>query len=39
MPSTDAIKFTVDVETLLKATDKNDQNEILKCFTSNNDAN
>jgi len=32
-PSRDAIKFTVDIEQLLSATDAGDNDEILKCLT------
>lgn len=32
----DAIKFTLNVEELLKATDGNDINSILKCLNSTN---
>jgi len=34
-PSRDAIKFTVDIEQLLSATDAGDNEEILKCLTLN----
>jgi ribonucleotide reductase alpha subunit len=32
-PSRDAIKFTVNIEQLLHATDAGDNNEILKCLS------
>lgn len=32
-PSRDAIKFTVDIEQLLSATDSGDNEEILKCLS------
>jgi len=32
-PSRDAIKFTVDIEQLLQATDSGNNEEILKCLT------
>ncbi len=35
-PSRDAIKFTVDIELLLDATDKNNSDEIMKCLTLDN---
>lgn len=34
-PSRDAIKFTVDIEQLLQATDTGNTDEILKCLTLN----
>jgi ribonucleotide reductase alpha subunit len=34
-PSRDAIKFTVNIEQLLSATDSGDNEEILKCITLN----
>ena len=34
-PSRDAIKFTVDIEQLMLATDAGDNEEILKCLTIN----
>lgn len=34
-PSRDAIKFTVDIEQLLQATDSGNNEEILKCLTLN----
>jgi ribonucleotide reductase alpha subunit len=34
-PSRDAIKFTVNIEQLLSATDSGDNEEILKCLTLN----
>ena len=35
-PSRDAIKFTVNIEQLLQATDSGNNEEILKCLTLNN---
>lgn len=38
-PAVDAIKFTLNVEELLKATDGHDVNRVLKCLnTQNNDS-
>lgn len=34
-PSRDAIKFTVDIEQLMSATDAGDNDEILKCLNIN----
>jgi ribonucleotide reductase alpha subunit len=34
-PSRDAIKFTVNIEQLLQATDSGDSEEILKCLSLN----
>ncbi len=36
-PAADAIKFTLDVETLLKATDKNDTESVIKCLKAQTD--
>ena len=36
-PSRDAIKFTVDIEQLLTATDHGDSEEILKCLNLDNE--
>lgn len=36
-PSRDAIKFTVNIEALLKATDSGNSEEILKVLTKNNE--
>jgi ribonucleotide reductase alpha subunit len=38
-PAVDAIKFTLNVEELLKATDGNDINSILKCLNTSNNNN
>ncbi len=38
-PSRDAIKFTVNIEQLLSATDSGNNDEILKCLTLNNNDN
>lgn len=35
-PSRDAIKFTVDIEQLLSATDHGNQDEIMKCLNLDN---
>lgn len=35
-PSREAIKFTVDIEMLLDATDKNNSEEIMRCITLDN---
>jgi hypothetical protein len=35
-PAVDAIKFTLNVEELLKATDGNDTDKVLKCLDNNN---
>ena len=35
-PSRDAIKFTVNIEALLKATDSGNSEDIVKCLTKNN---
>lgn len=36
-PSRDAIKFTVNIEALLKATDSGNTDDIIKCLSKNND--
>ena len=36
-PAVDAIKFTLNVEELLKATDGNDVNTVLKCLNQTNE--
>lgn len=35
-PARDAIKFTVNIEALLKASDSNNSEEILKCLSKDN---
>ena len=35
-PARDAIKFTVNIEALLKATDTQNNDEILKCLSKDN---
>lgn len=35
-PARDAIKFTVNIEELLKASDSGNSEEILKCLSVNN---
>lgn len=36
-PAVDAIKFTLNVEELLKATDGHDVNSVLKCLNKNSE--
>jgi ribonucleoside-diphosphate reductase subunit M1 len=36
-PSRDAIKFTVNIEALLKASDSGNADELLKCLSTNNE--
>jgi ribonucleoside-diphosphate reductase subunit M1 len=36
-PSRDAIKFTVNIEALLKASDSGNSDELLKCLSTNNE--
>jgi ribonucleoside-diphosphate reductase subunit M1 len=36
-PSRDAIKFTVNIEALLKASDSGNSDELLKCLSKNNE--
>lgn len=37
-PARDAIKFTVNIEALLKASDMQDNDELLKCLSKDNNA-